>query len=434
MKSDKPKVLRTLLGEPMLGLVYAACKPVFGQNIVIICGYGANEVRKTISDAIFVEQKEQLGTGHALLTALPALKKRGATTITVLNGDAPLVTTADIRTFLAKAKAADLAFATISLNDPAAYGRVVRRDGKLCGIWEAKDYDQALWGEPTGEVNAGLYYLNLAAIEPLVRQLRNDNQSGEYYITDLVGLALKQNLDARGIACGNDQNLLGVNSPLELARAENILAERVATDLLEKGVLIHAPQLARISPLAQIEPGAEICGPCEISGESKIAAGASIASHCVIKNSNIAKDAVIKPFSCLEGANIGPNAQVGPYSRLRPEAEVCANARVGNFVEMKKARLGEGAKASHLTYLGDADIGANANIGAGTITCNYDGQAKHRTIIGENAFIGSNTALVAPVQIGDDALIGAGSTITKNVADNALAITRAPQKSLPRRK
>lgn len=432
MKSDRPKVLHTILGEPMLQLVIDALKPLFDQNILIVSGHCAEAVHAAFPQYNFVEQTRQLGTGHALQTALPLLNQKCAELL-VINGDAPLITSADIATFLQGAENADLAFATITLDDPASYGRVTRKNGRLCGIVEAKDYDCAKWGDPCGEVNAGIYYINLKTIAPLVSQLQNNNKSGEYYITDLVELALNQRLDVRGVSCGNDANLLGVNSPQELANAENLLARKVAAKLLEQGVMLHAPQLARISPRARIEPGAEIFAPCEIYGETTIASQASIASHCVIVNSSIAAGAIIKPFSSLENAQVGANAQIGPYSRLRPQAEVGANARVGNFVEMKKAKLGEGAKASHLTYLGDAEIGANTNIGAGTITCNYDGVHKHRTQIGENAFIGSNTALVAPVQIGANALIGAGSTITKNVPDNTLSLTRAPQKTLPRR-
>ena len=236
-----------------------------------------------------------------------------------------------------------------------------------------------------------------------------------------------------GVQCGNDTSLLGINSPLELSRCEEILRQRVNTALLTAGVMLHAPESVRISPLASVEPGVEITGPCEIYGKSVIHSGASIASHCVIRESVVAAGAEIRSFCHLERADVGPDTQVGPYARLRPGAVLEADSHVGNFVELKKARLGRGAKANHLTYLGDADIGAGSNIGAGTFTCNYDGKNKFQTRIGERAFIGSNTALVAPVRVGADTLIGAGSVITKDVPDGEMGIARGRQKNLPRR-
>lgn len=434
MRSDRPKVLHTLLGEPMLALVIAALKPIFGENILIVAGHGSELLRREFPQASFVEQSEQLGTGHAFMAAVPELQRQGAARVLVINGDAPLVTEADVRHFMEKGTAADIAFATVNLPDPGSYGRVVRRGQDIAAIVEARDYDSASHGEPTGEVNAGMYCLSLDKTVQLLPHISNNNSSGEYYLTDLVALALGQGLSVAGISCGNDTNLLGVNSPLELAVAEDILAARVSRQLLENGVTVHAPGLLRASPLAIIEPGAEISGPADICGSTHIHAGAVIASHCVIRNSIIHAGARIRHFSHLENAEVGEGAVVGPYSRLRPGARLLAGAHAGNFVELKQACLGEGAKANHLSYLGDADIGPGTNIGAGTITCNYDGERKHHTSIGAHAFIGSNTALVAPVNIGDGSLVGAGSVITKNVPDGELAIARGTQKNMPRRK
>lgn len=434
MHSPKPKVMQTLLGESMLALVLHACEPLFQQRMLIVSGHAAPMLESAFPGRSFVRQEQQLGTGHALMTALPALRERGAAFATVINGDCPLLRTSALEEFLQAAEGADLAFATIELADPAAYGRVIRRDGRLAAIVEAKDFNAAVHGEPTGEVNAGLYCINLEKICPLIDRLDNANASGEYYITDLIGLSLAANLQVRGISIGSGAQLLGVNSPLELAEAENALAESTARQLMASGVIIHAPQLARISPLAVIEPGAELSGPCEISGHTRIASGASIASHCVIRDSIIRSNAEIRPFCHLEQAEVGEFAITGPYTRLRPNAVLEANSHAGNFVELKNARLGCGAKANHLTYLGDAEIGAGTNIGAGTITCNYDGRNKHRTVIGENAFIGSNTALVAPINIGNNSLAGAGSTLTRDVPPDSLAIARARQKNMPRRK
>lgn len=434
MHSPRPKVLHTILGDTMLHLVVHACRPVFQNRILIVIGHEGDQVRMAMPDGRFVEQPQQLGTGHALQCALPALTASNAQWATVINGDAPLLDTGTLESFLGAATGADVAFATITLDNPGAYGRVVRQNGEVSAVVEAKDFQDSRHGAPTGEVNAGLYLFNISAIAPLVHQITNTNASGEYYITDLIALALQSGLVVRGIPCGSDTSLLGVNSPGELAMAEDILAQRQATCLLQRGVILHSPQMLRISPLAHIEPGAEISGPTEISGHSRIASGVRIGSHCVILHSSLDAGAEVRPFCHLEHAHVGPGALVGPYARLRPQAMLAAGAHVGNFVELKNATLGPGAKANHLTYLGDAYVGARSNIGAGTITCNYDGSRKHHTHIGEEAFIGSNTALVAPITVGDHALVGAGSTLTKDVADNELAIARARQKNLPRRK
>lgn len=434
MHSEKPKVLQTLLGSPMLAYVLAAARPIFDDSILIVTGHAADQVEKAFPDCRFTRQTGQLGTGHAVLTALPELEKTGRSHVFVINGDVPLVTPAIIKGFLERAEKYDIAFATIHLPDPGPYGRVVRSQGVVNGIVEARDFDPQLHGEPTGEVNAGLYLLSLAAARKLLPKLRNSNKSGEYYLTDLVSLAFEAGHDVAGIACGEDEALLGVNSPLELAEAENTLAERTAAQLLQEGVIVHGPQFLRASPFARIEPGAELFAPLEIRGRTSIAAGAKVGPYCQIVDSEIAASAEVRPFCHLENAVVGKSAIVGPYTRLRPGAKLEQEAHAGNFVELKKATLGRGAKANHLTYLGDAEIGAGTNIGAGTITCNYDGKNKFRTSIGENAFIGSNTALVAPVEVGEGALVGAGSVITRDVPAHDLAIARARQTNLPGRK
>lgn len=434
MHSSKPKVLQTLLGEPMLRHVREALRPVFGENVWIVIGHAGEMVEAAFPDERFVRQQGQLGTGHALLTALPQLEAAGVERLLVINGDTPLITAEVVRHFVEGSAAADLAFATIALDDPGAYGRVVRHDdGSVRAIVEAKDYRLEQYGAATGEVNAGMYFLSLAQAARLLPRITNANKSGEYYITDLVGLAVADGLSVLGVQCGDDTSLLGINSPLELAQCEEILRDRVNTRLMASGVMLHAAASVRISPLATVEPGVEISGPCEIYGASVVRGGARIASHCVIRDCEVAAGAEIRSFCHLDQASVGPDALVGPYARLRPGAVMEEASHVGNFVELKKARLGKGAKANHLTYLGDASIGAGCNIGAGTITCNYDGKHKFQTHIGERAFIGSNTALVAPVRVGADALIGAGSVITKDVPDNELGIARGKQKNLPRR-
>ncbi|MDR1776238.1 MAG: bifunctional UDP-N-acetylglucosamine diphosphorylase/glucosamine-1-phosphate N-acetyltransferase GlmU [Desulfovibrio sp.] len=433
MRSDRPKVLQTLLGEHMLSYVLAALRPHFGENVWIVAGHQARMLQTAFPGARFVLQGEQLGTGHALMQALPTLIGAGFERVLVVNGDAPLLSGDVVRAFLEQALGADLAFATLELDAPGAYGRVLREAGRPCAVLEAKDCDAATL-ERNHEVNAGMYLISLSLAAALLPRVTRANKSGEYYITDLVALAAGGGYSVEAVECGRDESLLGVNSPAELAWMEELLRRRVTDELLLKGVLLHAPDMVRVCPLARVDSGAELTGPCEILGESEIRRGASVASHCVVHDSVIGEDAQVRHFSHLDGARVDAGAIVGPFARLRPGAVLEQASHVGNFVELKNARLGAGAKANHLTYLGDADVGPGANIGAGTITCNYDGRAKHRTKIGEKAFIGSNTALVAPVDVGAGSLVGAGSVITRDVGEGELAIARARQKNLPRQK
>ena len=432
MHSQKPKVLQTILGSPMLACVYKALKPVFGDDILTLVGHRADLVQACFPEEHFVIQSEQQGTGHALACALPMLTQKGYHQTMVVNGDVPLLTEDLTRLFLEKAENFDLAFATLTLTKPGAYGRV-RRNGSQVEIIEAKDYDEASYGPPTGEINAGLYLIDCKLAAQLLPKLTRSPKSGEYYITDLVALASQAGARVAAINLGSDQRLLGVNSPRELSDMEEFLRQQIVDGLLDKGVICHAPDLVRVGAFVEIEPGCELTGPCEIYGHSHICQGVEIASHCHIEDCRIAKGARIHSFSHLVQAEVGEGALVGPYARLRPGAVLEEDSHVGNFVELKKARLGRGAKANHLSYLGDASIGQGTNIGAGTITCNYDGKNKHRTEICEHAFIGSNTALVAPVSVGRGALIGAGSTITHNVPEGNLSVARAKQKNFAQR-
>ncbi len=435
MHSALPKVLQPLLEEPMLAYVRAALRPLFGDRILTVIGHGAEAVRAAMGPVpLFVEQRQQLGTGHALKIALPALRAAGICRVLVVNGDMPLVSTDTLRQFMEKAGTASVAVASITLPDPGAYGRIVRHDGVFAGIVEAKDYREKVHGVPSGEVNAGVYLLDLDAVEPLLARLGNANASGEYYITDLAGLAMDAGLEVTAVPCGSETALLGVNTPAELSAAEELLRRRIVEQHLRAGVMIHQPDGVCIGPRVRIEPGAVLRGPCRVLGRSRLASGASVDAFCTLIDADIAAGAVIHAYSHIQEASVGEGCLVGPYARLRPGAVLEAEAHVGNFVEMKKARLGRGAKANHLTYLGDADVGAGSNIGAGTITCNYDGAQKHRTTIGERAFIGSNTALVAPVTVGSGALVGAGSVITRNVPDGMLAVARGRQTVLPQKR
>lgn len=438
MHSPHPKVLQRLLGEPMLWYVYSALAPLFSQQVHTVVGFGADAVRKAFPhmESRFVLQEQQLGTGHALQTAWPAIKVTGAAYVLVVNGDTPLLPSDVLTAFMRNVldSDVDVAFMSITPAGPNSFGRVVRGAyGRVKAIVEAKDFDPEVHGSDTGEVNAGIYLLRLAAIEPLLAKLTNTNKSGEYYITDLVDLAVASGLHVLAHECGDCAALMGINSPAELVAAEDALAARLTKDWLAQGVMLRNPAQVRIGPGVTLQPGCEIQGPCELYGTTTVAAGARVESHCVLRNAAVDQNAVIRNFSHLENAQVGPGCMVGPYARLRPGAKLETGSHVGNFVELKNAVLGEGAKANHLTYLGDAEVGAGSNIGAGTITCNYDGTHKHRTTIGKKAFVGSNTALVAPIALGDGVLVAAGSTLTQDVPQNSLAIARSRQTVKPRR-
>lgn len=447
MPSPRPKVLQTLLGETMLTLVTAtlSAMPRIG-NVLTLVGNEADMVSAEAARAAerlgrtarCILQERQLGTGHALMTAMPHLSGDGS--VLVVNGDAPLLTADVLNRFLDAALGADVAFLSLMLDDAAAYGRVIRENGAVRAIVEARDFDPALYGPlaDAHEVNTGIYLFSLPAVRALLPKLSCDNRGGEYYITDLVSLGLAGGMDVRGIraegaGCGAEA-LLGVNTPSELATAESILTRRRCGELLRSGVVLHAPELVRVSPLSVVEKGTELFGPCEIYGSSVIRSGARILSHCVLRDAVIDGGVEIREFCHIEQAEVRRGALIGPYARLRPQALVDENAHVGNFVELKKTHLGKGSKANHLTYLGDAEVGPGVNFGAGTITCNYDGRNKFRTVIGENCFIGSNTALVAPVRVGDDALVGAGSVIVEDVPAGKLALGRGRQVIKDRRR
>jgi len=434
MHSDRPKVLQTLLGETMLGCVARAAAGA-AAHVITVVGFGADEVARShpeLKDG-FVLQAEQKGTGHALQVAWEAVRASGATHCLVLNGDTPLVGPDALQELLdSAADGADLAFLTAVLPEAGAFGRVIRgADGRAAGIVEAKDFDPARHGADTGEVNTGLFCLSVNAIENILFSLTSANRAGEYYITDLVGLAAAEGMKVEALRREDGADLLGINSPAELAAAEERLRARIVADLLASGVILHHPQLVVAGPRAVIEPGAELFGPCRVLGASRVACGARVCAFSCLTDSVVGAGATVRESSHLTEARLQAGSDCGPFARLRPGAELKERAHVGNFVEMKKAVLGEGAKAGHLTYLGDTEVGPGANIGAGTITCNYDGQNKHKTAIGARAFIGSNTALVAPVRVGDEAVIGAGSVITKDVPEAHLGVGRARQANIP---
>ncbi len=451
MFSKKPKALQSILGEAMISYVYAAIKE-YSQEIFTVVGHGAEEIKDHYSNCQLelygvkaeencILQNEQLGTGHALLIAHQSIKEKinlqNNDKILVVNGDAPLLTSEIIAGFIEKSKNFALTFLSLNLENPKGYGRVLREkhsEGKVLGIIEEKDFTLKYPHQEIHEVNSGIYLINNEILTKFLPLLSSQNAGQEYYLTDVIELAKQNAFEVEAFCLGHNKALLGVNTAHELYVAEKFLAEQENIKRMNENVLLHHPESIRISPFAKIAKGVEIFGPCEIYGNCQIEQFTCLESHTVIKNSQIGENCQIKSFSHLEEAILENNVTVGPYARLRPGSELASSCKVGNFVEIKKSRLGQGSKVNHLSYIGDASLGTNVNVGAGSITCNYDGVKKHQTIIGDNAFLGSNTAYVAPVKIGKNSLVGAGSVITKDVPDFHLAVSRAEQKIIDKNK
>ncbi len=415
MKSARPKVLHPIAGLPMVGHVAATARAAGSDRLAIVVGYGADQVRDGLGcgdgSTAFFDQGEQLGTAHAVLAARAAIAE-GADDVLVLFGDTPLIEVEVLAGARAQlADGADLVVIGFRPDDPTGYGRLIEKGGRLVAIREHRDANTA--ERRIGFCNGGLMAFSGQTALALLDAIGNDNAKGEYYMTDAVEIAHGRGLKVRAMEAPADQ-VLGVNTRAELARAEALWQARRRRALMEAGVSMAAPETVFL---------------CH---DTSVAADAVIEPNVVFgPGVRVAAGATIRSFSHLEGADVGEGAVVGPYARLRPGARIGAKARVGNFVEVKKADVGEGAKINHLSYVGDATVGAGANIGAGTITCNYDGFNKHHTDIGTGAFIGSNTALVAPVTIGTGAYIASGSVITEAVPADALALGRARQATKP---
>lgn len=425
MRSALPKVLHPVAGQSMLGHVIATARQLSPDRIHVVIGHGADEVRQRLAadDLNFVVQAEQLGTGHAVAQALPALS---AERVLILYGDVPLIEVATLERLLHKVGAQQIALLTVNLDDPTGYGRIVRDDqGVVQAIVEHKDAsaEQKL----ITEGNTGILAVPGERLGDWLGRLSNSNAQGEYYLTDVIAMAV-----ADGLVVATEQPLdamevQGANDRRQLAELERHYQLRAAHRLMAQGVTLRDP--ARFDLRGEVTVGRDVLIDINVILEGKVVIedGVEIGPNCVIRDSTLRRGAVIKANSHLEGAELGEGADCGPFARLRPGAALGAKAHVGNFVEVKNSHLGEGAKAGHLAYLGDADIGSRTNIGAGTITCNYDGANKFRTVLGEDVFIGSNSSLVAPVSLGDGATTGAGSVITADVPAGTLALGRARQ-------
>ena len=428
MRSSKPKVLHRLAGIPMVEHVYNTSKTLGATQIQLVYGHGGELLKQQCQnfDVQWALQAEQLGTAHAVEQA--SVNVNDDDIVLILYGDVPLTKAETLTALVKDASDNNVSLLTVKLDDPAGYGRIVRENGKVVAIVEHKDASEEI--KKITEVNTGILALRAGYLNECLEKIDNNNAQGEYYLTDIIALAVNDGNEVFTTQVENSYEVEGINDRKQLAKLERIYQQGIAEQLLTDGISLADP--ARIDVRGELSVGNDsfIDINCVFEGEVNLGTGVSIGAGCVIKNTTIACDCIIKPHSVIEDAMIDKNSEVGPFARIRPGTHLKENSRVGNFVEIKNTELGENSKASHLSYLGDSEIGKNVNIGAGTITCNYDGANKFKTIIKDGAFIGSDTQLVAPVTVGKNATIGAGSTITKDTADDSLTITRVAQKEV----
>ncbi|WP_186079069.1 bifunctional UDP-N-acetylglucosamine diphosphorylase/glucosamine-1-phosphate N-acetyltransferase GlmU [Burkholderia gladioli] len=426
MRSALPKVLHPLAGKPLLSHVIDTARSLAPSRLVVVVGHGAEAVQAAVAapDVQFALQEQQLGTGHAVRQALPLLDPAQPTL--VLYGDVPLTRASTLKRLTEAATDARYGILTVTLDDPSGYGRIVRdAAGSVTRIVEQKDASHEQL--KIAEINTGIVVTPTAQLAMWLGALGNDNAQGEYYLTDVVEQAIEAGFEVVTTQPDEEWETLGVNSKAQLAELERIHQRNQAEALLVGGVTLADP--ARIDIRGSLACGRDVSIDvnCVFEGEVVLADGVTIGANCVIRNARVGEGARIDAFSHLDGAQVGAQAVVGPYARLRPGASLGDEAHVGNFVEVKNAVLGHGSKANHLTYIGDADIGARVNIGAGTITCNYDGANKFRTVIEDDVFVGSDTQLVAPVRVGKGVTIAAGTTIWKDVTDGQLVLNDKTQ-------
>ncbi|ENW25282.1 glmU protein [Acinetobacter lwoffii NCTC 5866 = CIP 64.10 = NIPH 512] len=425
MRSSLPKVLQPLAGRPLLGHVIDTAKKLNADNIITIYGHGGEQVQAafTAQKIKWVEQSEQLGTGHAVQMTLPVLPQDGVSLI--LSGDVPCINPLTLQKLLDATAETGIGLVTLTLPDANGYGRIVRKNGQIQAIVEHKDATNEQ--RQIQEINTGIYAVSNAKLHQWLPNLSNENVQGEYYLTDIVAMALADGMQVASVEPEQAFEVEGVNDRVQLAALERQFQACQAKQLMQQGVHLIDPSRfdlrgnLTVGQDVQIDINVIIEGDCELGDHVEIGAG------CIIKNTKIAAGTKVQPYSIFDNAIVGEDTLIGPFARLRPGAKLAAEVHIGNFVEVKNTTIGVGSKANHFTYLGDAEIGAGSNIGAGTITCNYDGANKFKTIIGDQAFIGSNSSLVAPVKIGNGATVGAGSTITRDVEDNSLAVERSKQ-------
>ena len=425
MKSEKPKVLHEVNGTPMLKRVLKTLENTGIEKNVFILGHKKDAVLEAMGDLEYVEQKEQLGTGHAVLIAEEKIKKY-KDDVLITYGDAPLLREETINRMkeIFYEKDLDCILLSCKMKDPFAYGRIIKKDGKVVDIIEEKEATEEQ--KKIKEVNTGVYIFKYKSLVEAVEKIDNNNIKGEYYLTDTIKILSGAGYKLESYQIEDEDEVLGVNSKAQLAQAGKILRGRKNLELMDDGVILIDPETTYIEEQVKIGEDTVIYPNVIIQGETEIGKNCKILGNTRIENSEIADNVKIES-SLIEQSRLEEGVTVGPFAHLRPKAHLKKNVHVGNFVEIKNSVLEEGVKSGHLTYLGDAEVGKNTNIGAGTITCNYDGKNKHKTIIGENAFIGSNSTIVAPAEIGEKAFTAAGSTITKKVPEKALAFGRAKQ-------
>jgi len=428
MYSNTPKVLHTLAGKPMVKHVIDTCNGLGAQNIHLVYGHGGDQMKATLAEESvnWALQAEQLGTGHAVDQASAHFADDEK--VLVLYGDVPLISPETIENLLDAQPNGGIALLTVVLDDPMGYGRIIRRNGPVVAIVEQKDAtdEQKL----IKEINTGVMVATGGDLKRWLSGLSNDNAQGEYYLTDVIAAAHDEGRAVEAVHPVSPIEVEGVNDRSQLARLERAYQAEQADKLLKQGVMLRDPSRFDLRGELQCGMDVEIDTNVIIEGSVSIGDNVIIGTGCVLKDCEIDDNTVIRPYSVIEGATVGEDCTVGPFTRLRPGADMRNDSHVGNFVEVKNTRLGEGSKANHLTYLGDAEIGQRVNVGAGAITCNYDGANKFKTIIGDDVFVGSDSQLIAPVTIGNGATVGAGSTVTRDVSENELVISRAKERKI----
>ena len=429
MRSDLPKVLHLLAGKPLVSHVLDTARGLSPSSICVIYGHGGELVPTQLAgdDVQFARQEPQLGTGHAVQQALPFLKDAYPTLI--LAGDVPLTRLSSLQSLVEAAGMDRLGILTVNLTDPTGYGRIVRHDGKISEIVEHKDATAAQ--REITEVNSGIMIMPTTKLKYWLATLSNNNAQGEYYLTDVIARAVADGVELVSAQPEAEWETLGVNSKAQLAELERFYQRNAADGLLEQGVTLMDP--ARIDVRGTLHCGKDVTIDvgCIFEGRVSIEDGVQIGAYCIIKDAHIAARTNIKPYSHIEGSQVGVAAQIGPYARLRPGTVLAEDVHIGNFVEVKNAQIGAHSKANHLSYLGDSTVGARVNVGAGTITCNYDGVNKFRTVIEDDVFIGSDSQLIAPVTVGRGATLGAGTTLSKDAPAGQLTVSRARQLTIP---
>lgn len=429
MKSNLPKVMHPLAGKPFLQHVLETTRSLAPANIHLVLGHGADVVQASLNlaEVNVVPQEQQLGTGHAVMQVLPQLADDSV--VLILYGDVPLISRETLEKLASVANRKTLGLLTVRLPDPTGYGRVLRdQQGNISAIVEQKDASPEQL--TINEVNTGIISVHAAFLRDCLPKLSNQNAQGEYYLTDIIAMAKAAGLDVVALETRHLYEVQGVNNRQQQAELERLFQQHQAQKLMEQGLTLLDP--ARFDCRGDLQIGADCIVDinCVFEGRVVLGNNVRIGPNCLIKDAVIGDDVEIEANSVIDDAKIGPECHIGPFARVRPGSQFAKGAKVGNFVETKKAVVGEGSKINHLSYVGDAELGANVNVGAGTITCNYDGVNKHKTRIGNDVFVGSNTALVAPVEIADGATVAAGSTITLNVKTNQLAVARERQRNV----